>query len=162
MCIGHLLKKYPCIMSQRQFTLRTNVILLTETYDRINCHKFYIILGFSPPVDIGSINIRKPFEPFRLYLLYTIRNIVTIMAYSRLEVLSTYRALLREAKSFGHYNFREYFVRKTRAQFRANAKLVDQDNTELLNEAKRDLEVLKRQASISNMYHVEKLVVETL
>lgn len=82
------------------------------------------------------------------------------MAYAKNQVLSLYRDILRQSYSFGHYNFREYFVRRTRDQFRANITV--NDNTAFYNEALKDLQLLKRQATISNMYHFDKLVVEKL
>jgi hypothetical protein len=82
------------------------------------------------------------------------------MAYSSSTVLSLYRNLLRQSHRFHHYNFREYFLKKTRTEFRE--QICVKDNTELVNAALQDLALLRRQATISNMYHFDKLVVEKM
>lgn len=80
------------------------------------------------------------------------------MAYSKNQILSVYRSLLRNSYKFDNYNFREYFLRKTKGQFR-NYRSVP-DNTALIEQALKDLSIIKRQAQISKMYHSEKLVIE--
>lgn len=80
------------------------------------------------------------------------------MSYSKAQVLSVYRSLLRNSNKFDNYNFREYFLRKTKGDFRKYKSVPD--NTALVELAYNDLAVLKRQAAISQMYHADKLVVE--
>lgn len=82
------------------------------------------------------------------------------MAYSKNQVLQLYRLLLRNSYKFEHYNFREYFLRQTKSQFRKYRGVPD--NEKLIEDAIKDLGVLKRQSSISKMYHFDKLVVEKL
>lgn len=82
------------------------------------------------------------------------------MAYPKTKVLSLYRSLLRNSYKFDQYNFREYFLRKTKADFRKFANVPD--NSNLIESAVKDLNILKRQATISKMYHFDKLVVEKL
>lgn len=82
------------------------------------------------------------------------------MAYSKEKVLTIYRSLLRNSYKFDHYNFREYFLRKTKEEFRKHQLIPD--NSTLIEKALQDLAVLKRQSIISNMYHFDKLVVEKL
>ncbi|AWU77446.1 uncharacterized protein C5L36_0D01840 [Pichia kudriavzevii] len=78
------------------------------------------------------------------------------------RALALYRGLLRTARRFDYYNFRHYFLRRTRESFRANQKLDANDTnvTSLLADAEENLAVLRRQAAISQMYHFDKLVVE--
>lgn len=80
------------------------------------------------------------------------------MAYTKTQVLSVYRSLLRNSNKFDNYNFREYFLKKTKTEFRNNRSIPD--NAAVMEQALNDLGVLKRQAAISDMYHSEKLVVE--
>ena len=44
---------------------------------------------------------------------------MSVVAPTREQILMLYRAHLATARSFASYNFREYFVRRTRDQFRA-------------------------------------------
>ncbi|KAH3667279.1 hypothetical protein OGAPHI_002928 [Ogataea philodendri] len=78
---------------------------------------------------------------------------------SKPEVLSLYRQFLRYSYKFENYNFREYFLRKARTDFK-KLKDFQGDSAELLEKARADLSVLKRQSTISQMYHFDKLVVE--
>jgi len=72
-----------------------------------------------------------------------------------------YRALLRQSNHFAAYNFREYFKRRTRDAFHENAGITDEGRIkELMENGKRELSVLKRQAVISQFYQFDKLVVE--
>lgn len=82
------------------------------------------------------------------------------MAYAKPQILSLYRQFLRNSSKFENYNFREYFIRKSKTEFRANKDL--KDNTSVFQSALKDLQVLKRQATISKMYQFDKLVVEKL
>ncbi|XP_045461292.1 LYR motif-containing protein 4 [Harmonia axyridis] len=76
------------------------------------------------------------------------------------QILGLYKLLLREANKFSSYNFRNYALRKIRDNFKEN-KSIKGDNIELyLNEAKRNLEVIKRQVIIGRMYDTDKLVIE--
>lgn len=82
------------------------------------------------------------------------------MAYTRPQILSLYRQFLRNSGKFENYNFREYFIRKSKTEFRANKDL--KDNTSMFQSALKDLQLLKRQSTISKMYQFDKLVVEKL
>ncbi len=75
--------------------------------------------------------------------------------------LRLYREFLREARRFSNYNFREYIKRRVRFGFEQNRGVSDRtvlDN--LLFGAHKDLELVRRQATISNMYKSESLVIE--
>ncbi|CAG7851777.1 SubName: Full=Uncharacterized protein {ECO:0000313/EMBL:CCA72649.1} [Serendipita indica DSM 11827] len=73
-----------------------------------------------------------------------------------------YANTLRTSQSFASYNFRNYFVRRTNDLFKAAQS--EQDSTKLdafIKEKKKELEVLKRAATINQMFGGRKLVVET-
>ncbi|KAG7867861.1 hypothetical protein KL918_002458 [Ogataea parapolymorpha] len=75
------------------------------------------------------------------------------------EILSLYRQFLRYSRKFENYNFREYFLRRSREEFR-KLKEFDGDTSAIIEKAKKELGVLRRQSTISQMYHFDKLVVE--
>ncbi|VEU22075.1 DEKNAAC103064 [Brettanomyces naardenensis] len=81
------------------------------------------------------------------------------MPASRQQVLRLYRNVLRASHEFEYYNFREYFLRKARRDFRA---FKGEDNTEAYNDGLKQLGILRRQSMISQMYPFDKLVVERL
>ncbi|XP_023076902.1 LYR motif-containing protein 4 isoform X2 [Piliocolobus tephrosceles] len=69
-------------------------------------------------------------------------------ASSRAQVLDLYRAMLRESKRFSSYNYRTYAVRRIRDAFRENKNVKDPVEIQtLVNKAKRDLEVIRRQVA---------------
>lgn len=69
------------------------------------------------------------------------------------EVKALYKAFLREGKKFSNYNVREFVQRKAKADFRSNATQTDKTAIEQMwTQAKRDLEVAKRQALVYRLY----------
>ncbi|KAM9739973.1 LYR motif-containing protein 4 isoform 1-T1 [Dama dama] len=69
-------------------------------------------------------------------------------ASSRAQVLDLYRAMLRESKRFGAYNYRTYAIRRIRDAFRENKNVKDPVEIQaLVNKAKRDLGIIRRQFS---------------
>ncbi|XP_055058249.1 LYR motif-containing protein 4 [Misgurnus anguillicaudatus] len=80
---------------------------------------------------------------------------------SRTQVISLYRMLMKESKKFPSYNYRTYALRKVKEGFRENIH-VDNPKTldMLLNQARENLAVIKRQVSIGQMYSAERTVVE--
>lgn len=70
-----------------------------------------------------------------------------------MDKLQLYRVFMKLCRKFDNYTFREYFLRKTREDFRSND----------LNLAKLNLfrEMLVRQTTIQSLYPVEKSVIET-
>ncbi|KAK1758486.1 hypothetical protein QBC47DRAFT_374844 [Echria macrotheca] len=77
------------------------------------------------------------------------------------QVLSLYRQLLRQGNQFASYNFREYSKRRTRDAFRENRSVEDQRRVqELVQDGLKQLQMLKRQTVISQMYQQDRLVVE--
>lgn len=77
------------------------------------------------------------------------------------EALTLYRNLLRYGSRIATYNFREYALRRTRDAFQASKDLTDQRKIqELFQKGYKELDVLKRQSTISQMYQGEKVIVE--
>lgn len=81
------------------------------------------------------------------------------MSASPQKVLALYRNILRASYQFEYYNFRLYFLRRTRAEFR-KLRHVSGDNSDLYKKGMKDLALLRRQSIISEMFPFEKLVVE--
>ncbi|KZS96969.1 hypothetical protein SISNIDRAFT_406593 [Sistotremastrum niveocremeum HHB9708] len=80
---------------------------------------------------------------------------------SRAALLQLYSNTLRTSKSFSSYNFRNYFIRRTRDTFKSIQNEQDPDKlTRFYDEASKELEVLRRAALINGMYGGQKLVVE--
>ncbi|KAE9964618.1 hypothetical protein EG327_000831 [Venturia inaequalis] len=74
---------------------------------------------------------------------------------------SLYRSLLRTSSQFAAYNFREYAQRRTKDAFREHKGVRDEEKLSgLLEEASRELQVLKRQTVISQFFQMDRLVVE--
>uniref|UniRef100_A0A9L0JN76 LYR motif containing 4 n=1 Tax=Equus asinus TaxID=9793 RepID=A0A9L0JN76_EQUAS len=73
-------------------------------------------------------------------------------ASSRAQVLDLYRAMLRESKHFSAYNYRTYAVRRIRDAFRENKNVKDPVEIQaLVNKAKRDLEIIRRQTQFAGV-----------
>lgn len=81
-------------------------------------------------------------------------------AKSSKQAVQLYREFLRASNEFENYNFRSYFVRKTKSAFRNPETL--ELTPEEVSKARAELLVLQRQSKISNMYHFDPLVVEKL
>ncbi|KAI9261107.1 hypothetical protein BY458DRAFT_515865 [Sporodiniella umbellata] len=81
---------------------------------------------------------------------------------SNSTILSLYRQFIRHGNRFASYNFRDYTIRRSRDGFRAHMNETHPEKiAALIEKAKEDLIVLKRQAAISQMYTKgEHLVVE--
>ena len=80
---------------------------------------------------------------------------------SRRAVLHIYRNLLKEGRKFQDYNFREYTLRRIRDSFKEN-KLETYKNKiqEFIRCAEDNLELIKRQTIIGNLYESQRLVLE--
>ncbi|KAL2161217.1 hypothetical protein VTH06DRAFT_8437 [Thermothelomyces fergusii] len=69
--------------------------------------------------------------------------------------------LLRQGNQFTAYNFREYARRRTRDAFRENKNVEDPRRIqELVQKGLEQLQMLKRQTTISQFYRLDRLVVE--
>ncbi|XP_059356891.1 LYR motif-containing protein 4 [Carassius carassius] len=80
---------------------------------------------------------------------------------SRAQVISLYRMLMKESKQFPSYNYRTYALRRVKDGFRDNLH-VDNPKTldVLLNQARENLALIKRQVSIGHLYSAQKTIVE--
>lgn len=72
-----------------------------------------------------------------------------------------YKSLLREGKKFSNYNFRMYALRRVRDNFKEN---ISESNPQKISEfvafGKKNLETLKRQVIVENLYKMDSLVIE--
>ncbi|KAI5635093.1 complex 1 protein (LYR family) domain-containing protein [Phthorimaea operculella] len=82
---------------------------------------------------------------------------------SKTQVLSLYKSLMRESGKFGNYNFRCYALRRVRDAFKENKSLTDPNIAKReIQYAKENLDIIKRQVIIGNMYGTDKLVIENM
>merc|ERR1712000_37453 len=79
------------------------------------------------------------------------------------NAIKMYRSLLRHSKQIPQYNFREYALRSVRTRYRENLNVTDTaQQKQLLEEAERNLELIKRQATIGKFYAHDKNVIEPI
>jgi len=79
----------------------------------------------------------------------------------RAPTLQLYREMLRASRGFTNYNFREYALRKVRSGFQENAMLTDGDAVrQAYQEGRVQLQMLKRQSVITQLFPQEKHVME--
>ncbi|XP_062926109.1 LYR motif-containing protein 4 isoform X2 [Mobula hypostoma] len=77
------------------------------------------------------------------------------------EVLSLYRMMLRESKKFPSYNYRTFALRRIRDTFREHKNETSTEVIqELIEKAKTNTEVIRRQVLIGHLYTTQKLVIE--
>jgi len=77
------------------------------------------------------------------------------------SVLPLYREMLREASRFQSYIYRTYALRRVKDAFHENKNITDSGKVEqLLKDARKNLDMMKRQATLNNMYQDKKLVIE--
>ncbi|KIM41550.1 hypothetical protein M413DRAFT_71714 [Hebeloma cylindrosporum] len=80
---------------------------------------------------------------------------------SRQAILSLYHNMLRTSQTFSSYNFREYFVSRTKETFRTMQNESDPEKVRsLYSDAVKDLTVLRRSAIVNQLYGGWKLAVE--
>ncbi|XP_022096157.1 LYR motif-containing protein 4-like [Acanthaster planci] len=85
----------------------------------------------------------------------------TMASATRSTVLKLYRQILRESKKFTGYNYREYALRRTKDAFRENKSLTDEAGINaLIREAEENLQIIKRQVVLSQLYKDPLLVIE--
>ncbi|KAL6940590.1 hypothetical protein ACO0QE_004498 [Hanseniaspora vineae] len=86
------------------------------------------------------------------------------------QFINLYRDYLRTAGSFTNYNFKNYFLRKAKRDFR-NYKQKALSNSaddagfnqlDTFSKLRTELAVLKRQSVVSQLYTFDKLVVEPI
>mmetsp|Transcript_26244 Transcript_26244/g.36988 ORF Transcript_26244/g.36988 Transcript_26244/m.36988 type:complete len:81 (+) Transcript_26244:225-467(+) len=71
-----------------------------------------------------------------------------------------FRALLREAKKMGDYNFRASAVRRVKTGFALNKNLQGEEAATALSKGVQDLAMLRRQAALGQMYPSGHSVME--
>ncbi|XP_055706624.1 LYR motif-containing protein 4 [Phlebotomus papatasi] len=80
---------------------------------------------------------------------------------SKSKVLSLYKTMLRESQKFSSYNYREYARRRIKDAFRDNKDLSDAQSIQnQLKYADENLQVIRRQALIGDLYKTDRLVIE--
>ncbi|KAF3988258.1 hypothetical protein FT663_03464 [Candidozyma haemuli var. vulneris] len=85
------------------------------------------------------------------------------MAPNSRQVLGLYKKMLERAYKFDNYNFREHAKRRIHDAFKENKNLTKEEEiTSFYNEAINELAMLERQSTISQMFTLDKLVVEPL
>ncbi|KOX72179.1 LYR motif-containing protein 4 [Melipona quadrifasciata] len=85
------------------------------------------------------------------------------MASNRRAVLSLYRNLIRESKKWNSYNYRMYALRKIQHEFKQNKTIQDIEKiNECYTKGRENLEIIKRQATIGNLYSTRPLIIETV
>ncbi|XP_065210284.1 protein bcn92 [Planococcus citri] len=83
------------------------------------------------------------------------------MSIAKMEILKLYRALLKESSKFSNYNFRMYALRRIKSRFRENQFLTDSAEIESwYKDGQKNLDIIKRQVVINDLYKAEKLVIE--
>jgi hypothetical protein len=84
------------------------------------------------------------------------------MQETRSQVLTLYRTLLRQCERFADGNVRAYAKRRVRAGFRENQPLQDPEQiAKALEDGKKDLAMVQRQTTISQLYPPPPYVLET-
>ncbi|KAI1787295.1 hypothetical protein LXA43DRAFT_896469 [Ganoderma leucocontextum] len=77
------------------------------------------------------------------------------------SLLHLYHSMLRTSQSFSSYNFRNYFVRRTKSTFREIQDEADPAKlAAFYNDKAKELAVLKRSAIVNQLYGGWRLVVE--
>lgn len=66
------------------------------------------------------------------------------------QILTSYKGLLKSAKTMKSYNFREYFLRKIRHDYRIKQSFNINEETQRLDELKRIIIVQNLFSNISN------------
>ncbi|XP_053322972.1 LYR motif-containing protein 4 [Spea bombifrons] len=81
---------------------------------------------------------------------------------SRSQVLALYKIMLRESQKFSSYNYRTYAIRRIRDAFREKKNVHNfQEVQTLVHRAKENLDVIRRQVTIGQIYTTNKLVIES-
>ncbi|KAM9307949.1 LYR motif-containing protein 4 [Gastrophryne carolinensis] len=81
---------------------------------------------------------------------------------SRAQVLNLYKMMLRESQNFSSYNYRTYAIRRIQDAFREKKNVDDFHEIQtLIHQAKENLDIIRRQVTIGQMYATQKLIIET-
>ncbi|KAF7292854.1 hypothetical protein MIND_01184400 [Mycena indigotica] len=80
---------------------------------------------------------------------------------ARRSILNLYSSMLRVSRSFSSYNFRNYFVDRTKDKFRLIQNEKDSARVQTMyDDAVAELAVLRRSAAVNRMYGGWRLAVE--
>ncbi|KAF9011829.1 hypothetical protein BDQ17DRAFT_1396891 [Cyathus striatus] len=80
---------------------------------------------------------------------------------SRRTILNLYAATLRASRGFSSYNFREYFLRRTKETFHGLKSETDPEKVRMLySDAVKELTVLRRSAIVNQLFGGWRLAVE--
>ncbi|GAB6021051.1 hypothetical protein CHUAL_003686 [Chamberlinius hualienensis] len=83
------------------------------------------------------------------------------MAVTKYQVLNLYRQLLRESSKFSSYNHKSYFLRRVKEEFHKNKTESSEESVKkLLRLGEENLEMMKRQVVIGNLYKTDPLIIE--
>lgn len=79
----------------------------------------------------------------------------------RQRILHLFKEMLRASKNFTDYNFRTYFTRRIKEEFRKQRDVKSpEEKDKFLAEAEKTLGILQRQSALSNFYRGCKLPIE--
>lgn len=81
---------------------------------------------------------------------------------ARVQVLSLYRHMLRQATKMTNYNFRAHALRRIGFEFHSNKNLPAQEVDAKVVFARGQLNLLRRQSALSNLYPERDSIMETL
>ncbi|EJD51870.1 hypothetical protein AURDEDRAFT_55999 [Auricularia subglabra TFB-10046 SS5] len=79
---------------------------------------------------------------------------------TRTSILHLYGSMLRASRSFTSYNFRQYFIRRTRSTFRQIQAQDPERVQAFYDNGLHELLVLRRAAIVNSLYGGRRLVVE--
>ena len=82
------------------------------------------------------------------------------MSVSTTAARGLYRDLIRASKGFSNYNFREYTLRRVRESFREGVTLADSSATTAYKEGRVQLDMMRRQATVSQLFPQSKHAME--
>jgi len=72
---------------------------------------------------------------------------------TRTQTLALYKIMMRESSKFADFNFRNYFQRRVRDGFKDSKSLTDVSQIqEQLKIAQNNLEIIRRQATLSQLF----------
>lgn len=77
------------------------------------------------------------------------------------KALKLYKDLIKESNKFSSYNYRDYAKRKIKFEFNNSKQLNDPVKLQsLFEKGQQNLDLIKRQVFISQLYPIEKTVLE--
>lgn len=80
---------------------------------------------------------------------------------ARTQVLGLYRRLLKEASHIDNYNFRSHAMRKIKVEFRQNSSLSGPSLEQKFKWGTEQLELVRRQRVVSQLYPEGSTIMES-